>query len=159
MGLGEWLKGFRSLHLRFKDGQLAPEEVKTYRAGRDELAKALLAAQHVAVRAGETPRRQLRVTRALQADLDLGREKVRAMTLDVSAGGFGALMARPPVLGDQLKVSLRLPGQYPVASVARVVDVRAQPGNARVAFAFVNLDPVEQERLETWVFDVVLDQL
>ena len=159
MGLADWLKEFRQLHERYKRGQVVGTELATYRGGRDELARALLAAQHVLVKQGEVPRRQLRVARALQAEVDFGKEKVRAMTLDVSPGGFAALMARPPVPGDQVKVSLRLPGQDPVTGVALVVDVKVQPGNARASFAFRPLPEAEAERLETFVFDAVLDQL
>ena len=61
--------------------------------------------------------------------------------------------------GAGAKVSLRIPGQDPVACVARVVDVKVLPGNARAAFAFVGLPPAEVERLETFVFDSVLEQL
>jgi len=43
--------------------------------------------------------------------------------------------------------------------VARVVDVKVLPGNARAAFAFTGLSADEVERLETFVFDCVLDQL
>jgi hypothetical protein len=159
MGLVDWLKSFRALHARAKGGALNPTELAGYRAGRDELARALLAAQQVMMKPGELPRRQLRAARALQVDIDFGKDKLRAMTLDVSAGGFGALLARPPVPGDAARVSLRLPGQEPIAGVARVADVRVQPGNARVAFAFTGLGGDEVERLETFVFDSVLDQL
>jgi hypothetical protein len=159
MGLADWLKTFRALHARAKSGALAGADLAAYRAGRDELARALLAAQQVMMKPGELPRRQLRAARALQVDLDFGKDKLRAMTLDVSAGGFAALLARPPVPGDAARVSVRLPGQDPVSSVARVADVKIQPGNARVSFAFTGLEPDEVERLETFVFDAVLDQL
>jgi hypothetical protein len=159
MGLGEWLKGFRAQHQQARQGTLSAEEQKSYRAARDELARALLVAQHVMVKPGEVARRQLRVARALQVEIDFGKEKVRAMTLDVSAGGFGALLARSPVPGDQMKFSLRLPGQDPLAGVVQVMDVKVQPGNARAAFAFRGLPERELERLETFVFDAVLEQL
>jgi hypothetical protein len=159
MGLGEWLKGFRGMHQRAAQGNLSAEEQKAYRAGRDELARALLAAQRVMVKPGEVARRQLRVARAIQVEIDFGKEKVRALTLDLSVGGFGVLLGRPPIPGDQMKFSLRLPGQDPLAGVAQVMDVRLQPGNARAAFAFRDLPEREAERLETFVFDSVLDQL
>lgn len=156
---GAWLKSFRVLHAKAKASTLAPGELATYRGQRDELAKALLAAQQLMLKASEAPRRQLRAARALQLDFDLPREKLRAMTLDVSAGGFGALLSRPPTPGDQLRCTLRLPGQEPVAGVVRVVDVKVLPGNARAAFAWVGLSATDAERLETLVFDTVLDQL
>jgi hypothetical protein len=159
MNLGEWLKSFRSLHARFKAGELTPTEVATYRLGRDELARALLAAQQVAMKKTEVPRRQIRVARALQLDIDLGKDKIRGMTLDISAGGFGALLARPPTLGDAVKFSIRLPGQEAVSGAARVVDAKVLPGNVRAAFSFMNLTPQDAERVETFVFDALLEQI
>lgn len=159
MGFGNWLSAFRALHQRAKEGKLSAEERDTYRNGRDELARAMLAAQQVMLRTGEVPRRQLRVARALQVDIDLPKQKVKGMTQDVSPGGFGLLLATPPQPGDQLRCALRLPGQEPVAGVARVADVKVLPGNARASFAWVNLGAAEAERLETFVFDVVLQQL
>ncbi len=159
MGFGDWLRAFRALHQRAKEGKLSAEEQATYRDGRDELARALLAAQQVMLRTGEVPRRQLRVARALQVDIDLAKTKVKGMTQDVSPGGFGLLLATTPPPGDQLRCSLRLPGQEPVNGVARVADVKVLPGNARAAFAWVNLPVADTERLETFVFDAVLQQL
>lgn len=159
MGFGEWLGAFRALHQRAKEGKLDAEELAAYRQGRDELARALLAAQQVMLRTGEVPRRQMRAARALQVDLEMGKQKVKGMTQDVSAGGFGMLLATPPQPGDQLRCSLRLPGQDPVAGVARVADVKVLPGNARASFAWVNLPTADADRLETFVFDSVLQQL
>jgi hypothetical protein len=156
---GAWLKTFRALHARARAGALPDGELAGCRAQRDELAKALLAAQQIMLKGGESPRRQLRAARAVQLVLDLPQEKVRALTLDVSAGGFGALLPKPLTPGDQLRCTLRLPGQEPVAGVVRVVDVKVQPGNARAAFAWVNLPAADAERLEMLVFDTVLDQL
>jgi len=159
VGFGDWLKAFRALHQRAREGKLSADEQATYRNGRDELARALLAAQQVMLRSGEVPRRQLRVARALQVDIELPKQKLKGMTQDVSPGGFGVLLATPPQPGDQLRCSLRLPGQEPVAAVARVADVKVLPGNARAAFAWVNLAAADAERLETFVFDAVLQQL
>lgn len=159
MSLAGWLKSFRALHDRAKAGSLPPAELAAYRAGRDELARAMLAAQQVMMKPGELPRRQLRASRALPVDIYSGHDRVRAVTLDVSAGGFGALIARPPLPGDPVKLSLRLPDQEPIVCEARAVDVKMLPGNARASFAFIGLDADDVERLETYVFDCVLDQL
>ena len=159
MGAEIWLKRFRALHASAKRGALDAGELESYRSGRDELARALLAAQNATVRAGESPRRQLRAALALQVEIESGKEKVKAMTLDVSAGGMGLLLAKPPLLGDLLKVSLRLPSQEPVSGLARVVDVKVLPGNARAALAWAGLPPDEVERLELLVFDRVLEQM
>ena len=157
--LTEWLKSFRELHERARKGQLGKAEESIYRAGRDELARALLGAQRLTVKPGETPRQALRVARALQVDLDLLTSSARAITIDLSTGGFSCLLARAPMLGDEVSFSLRIPGAEPLAGKARVADVKSQQGNVRAAFQFHGLEPAERERMELFVFDTVLAQL
>jgi hypothetical protein len=159
MGLSEWLKGFRTLHEKAKQGGLTGRDLTHYQAARDELARALLAAQHISLQPGRKPRRVLRVARALQADLEFHDGNERAMTLDVSPGGFSALLSRPPRVDDEVTVSLRIPGGEPIKSSARVLEVKQQVGNVRACFAFAGLDEAEVDRLEMFVFDAVLGQL
>jgi PilZ domain-containing protein len=159
MGFADWLRQFRALHEKAKAGALMGADLSAYRSGRDELARALLAAQRMALPSGVRPRQALRVPRALQADLQFPDGDVRAMTVDVSAGGFAALMAKPPKVGEELKVALRIPGGEPLRSDARVIEVRAQVGNARASFQLVGLEEADAERLELLVFDAVLAQL
>ncbi len=159
MSLADWLAAFRELHERARRGELAPQESADYRAGRDELARALLAAQHLGLRPGETPRQALRVARALQVDLETATSRVRAMTIDISVGGFSALLAKPPPLDEEVKYALRLPATEPMEGAAHVVGVKAQPGNVRVCFAFEDVSENDRERLELLIFDTVLAQL
>jgi hypothetical protein len=159
MGLADWLKGFRELHGQAKRQGLSGRDLTAYQAARDELARALLAAQHVALQAGQRPRRALRVARALQADLDFHDGHWRALTVEVGAGGFAVLLDKPPKVNDEIKVALRVPGGEPLRADARVVEVKVQPGNARACFQFVALSEDEVERLEMFVFDAVLEQL
>jgi PilZ domain-containing protein len=158
-GLSDWLRAFRQLHEKARRAPLGGEELETYRAGRDELARALLAAQRLSLRPGETPRRALRVARALQVDLDLVTSRERAVTIDLSTGGFSCLLAKAPPVGDEIGFSLRLPASDPLAGRARVQDVKVLPGNVRVSFSFVNQGEDEKERIEMFVFDTVLAQL
>jgi len=158
-GLSEWLIAFRQMHEKARRDQLQGRELAAYRDGRDELARALLAAQRLALRAGETPRRALRVARALQLDLDLGTSRERAVTIDLSTGGFSCLLAKAPPVGEEVGFSLRMPASEPLAGRARVQDVKALPGNVRVSFAFVNQTEAEKEHVELFVFDTVLAQL
>jgi hypothetical protein len=159
MGLADWLKGFRELHAQARRQALSGRDLTAYQGARDELARALLAAQHVALQPGQRPRRTLRIARALQADLDFHDGHARALTLEVGSGGFAALLARPPKVNDELKVTLRVPGGEPLQADARVVEVKVLPGNARACFQFVALSEGEAERLELFVFDAVLEQL
>jgi hypothetical protein len=158
-GLAQWLLEFRQLHEKARRGQLRDREAQVYRDGRDELARALLAAQRLTLRPGEIPRRALRVARAMQVDLDLATSRERAVTIDISTGGFSCLLAKGPPVGDEAGFSIRLPASEPLAGRARVTDARAAPGNVRVSFQFVNQSDADKERLELFVFDTVLAQL
>ena len=160
MGLAEWLKSFRELHEKARLQQLAGSELQTYRAGRVELARALIATQRLTLKPGETPRHVLRVSHALQINLELAPENLRALTIDLSIGGFSCLLGRTLALNQEVKLALRLPGREdPLVGKARVVGVKPQAGNVRVSFAFVGLSEEQRERLELVVFDVVLAQL
>ena len=44
MDFGRWIREFRQLHEQAKGGQLDAAGVKIHQAGRDELARAMLAA-------------------------------------------------------------------------------------------------------------------
>jgi len=158
VSLAEWLKGFRELHERARGGQLSKAELETYRGARDELARALLSAQRLTVKPGETPRQSLRVARALQVDLDLLTSTARAITIDLSTGGFACLLAKAPS-GDEFGFSLRLPGAEALTGKVRVADVKPQQGNVRISFQFCGLSAEDRERVELFVFDTVLSQI
>jgi hypothetical protein len=159
VSLAEWMRGFRDLHERMRTGKLSREEAEIYRAARDELARALLSAQRLTVKPGETPRAALRVARALQVDLDLITSSARAITIDLCTGGFACLLAKAPSMGDEVGFSLRLPGTEPLTGKVRVADVKAQQGNVRVSFQFSGMTSEERERVEMFVFDTVLAQI
>jgi hypothetical protein len=157
--LSEWISAFRELHERARRGALTPSELVAYRSGRDELARALLAAQRLTLKSGETPRQALRVARALQVELDLPTARQRALTIDVSTGGFSVLLDRGPPVGDDMGISLRLPAADPVVCRARIIDARPQGAHVRVAARFEGMPAGDRERLELFVFDTVLAQL
>jgi len=158
-GLAEWLLAFRALHEKARRGALSDRDRSVYRTGRDELARALLAAQRLTVRPGETARRSLRVGRALQVDLELGTVRERTVTIDVSTGGFSCVLPDAPPVGGEAGYSLRLPASDPLGGRARVQDVKILQGTARVSLAFLDTSEEDRERLEAFVFDTVLAQL
>src|SRR5512140_2842188 len=110
LSLADWLKSFRAIHERARTNKLSVDELREYRAARDELARALLSAQRLTVKPGETPRSSLRVARALQVALDMLTASARAITVDLCTGGFACLLAKAPSMGDEVGFSLRLPG-------------------------------------------------
>lgn len=159
MDLAQWLSAFRALHEKAKRGTLEPADERDYRAGREELARALVAAQHLTLQPGQSPRQALRVARALQVDLESPVRNDRLTTFDLSLGGFSALLARAPMSDEALTATLRLPGMEPMVAPVTVAGMKAQPGNVRVSFAFGKLEGPVAERLELAIFDAVLSSL
>ncbi len=159
MGLGEWLDNFRELHERARGGKLNERELRGYHEGRDELATALIAAQRLTLDPALPPRESLRVARAVQVDLALPGGKERCMTLDLSLSGFAAMMGKPPLLHQDLEVTLRMPDGVPLEAHALVQGARRQGASHRVSFAFKQLTPADADRLGFVVFDVALSLL
>src|SRR5512137_250914 len=159
MSLRDWLVRFKAQHEQARGGTLTADGMADYRAGRDELARALLGAQVAQLRPGETPRQVLRVARALQADLEWSVDRVRVVTQDLSAGGFSALLAKAPPTDEEVKVQLRLPGAEMLSARAKVVGAQAQPASVRVSFAFSQMGAAERDKVEFVVFDTVLSQI
>lgn len=158
MGLAEWLRAFRSLHQRALKGELQGALAAEYRAGCDELARALIAAQKLSLAPGQAPRQVLRVARALQVDLSAKSGSFRAMTLDISAAGFSVLLGKIPAHEEHTAV-LRVPGAQPIVAQVRPGEAKQQPGNLRIAFLFQALPETERQRLEMLVIDTALSQL
>ncbi len=160
MSFGDWLRVFRALHEKAKQGALSKEDAETYRGGCDELARALMAAQKLSPAPYEAPRHALRVARALQVELESPVSRVRAMTVDVGVGGFSALLAKAPQAGEELKATLRIPdGRAPLVAQVVPAESRPQPGVTRAVFAFRNLSDADRALLETLVIDTALSQL
>ncbi len=155
-GLADWLRNFRDLHERARQGALKQGEHATYLTRRDELARAMLAAHKLTLKPGETPRRALRVARALQVDIEVRGMSQRTVTLDLSTAGFSAMLARPPALGELVGVTLRLPGAESLACRARVTEVKPLSGSIRIAAQYLDLSAADLERLEMFVIDTVL---
>ena len=159
MSLKDWLVRFKAQHEQARAGALSGDGLAAYRAGRDELARALLGAQAASLKAGEVPRQALRVARALQADLEWSVDRVRAVTQEISVGGFSALLTKAPPTDEEIKFSLRLPGAEVVGGRAKVVGALPQPAVVRVSFMFQGLGAVEREKVEFAVFDTVLQNI
>jgi hypothetical protein len=159
MALADWLRVFRTLHERAKKGELKGADSDDYRAGCDELARALMAAQKLTVKPGEAPRHALRVPCALQVNLETPVSSGRAMTIDVSVGGFSVLLAKAPPPGEEQTATLRIPGGAPLVAAAVPGEIKQHAGNLRVHFEFKKLPDADRARLEMLVIDTALSQL
>jgi len=158
MGLRDWVKEFGVLHAQARIGALTLPERQKYLAGREELAAALLAAQRLELKDGMMARQSVRVQRTLPADITVDGVHERGMTLDISVGGFAAMLGPNAKVGDHAQVAIKLPGgEGLLESGASVVNVRPHGGVFRVSFAFVDMPAAARERLGFLIFDVVLE--
>ncbi len=159
MGLADWLRVFRSLHERAKKNELKGADADDYRAACDELARALMAAQKLALKPGEVPRHVLRVPRALQVTLDDKVSAQRAMTVELSVAGFSVLLAKAPIHGEELTATIRIPGAEPLTAPVKAGDARQMGGTVRVSFLFGKLPDPARAQLELLVIDTALQSL
>jgi hypothetical protein len=159
MELKRWLDEFSRLHAKARKGDLSPGEHVHYKQQRDELARALVTAQRLTVLPGQTPRQALRVTRALQVDLELATGRVRAMTQNISTGGFGALLGQMPKENESIGFTLKQPGSpESIVGRCRVRDIQTRTGSHFVSFMFEDLPDESRERIEMTIFDTVMEQ-
>lgn len=156
----EWLKEFRALHEKARKDELTGDIRQRYYAAREELATAVIKAQGLTRPEGSSSRQAFRVAQAFMLELRLNDERVAAVTLDVSMGGFSTLIAQAPELNSAVSFSMKLPGGGdPISGAAKLVTVKKQPGNARASFAFERVSEPELARLEFVLFDCVLARM
>jgi hypothetical protein len=159
VNLAQWVSAFKALHEKAKAGPISDAEALDYRAGRDALARALVAAQGLTRQPGQAPREALRVACVLQVELESRVRSERLATSELSPGGFSARMARAPAPDEELTATMRVPGVEPVVARVRVAGAKVQQGSVLVSFAFMKLEGASAERLEMAIFDVVLAQM
>ena len=160
MGLQDWVENFRGMHNRARDGKLDERELGRYLEAREELAQALVGAQKISLRPGESARSALRVPKAMQVDISVPGGKQRAMTLDVSANGFSAMLGIGLPVGERHDIVLKMPGGAPpLEAQASVAGTKRQGSTYRVSYEFAKLSPEQGEQLMYLVFDAALDAL
>jgi hypothetical protein len=159
MGLADWLRVFRSLHERARKHELRGADADDYRAGCDELARALIAAQKLSLRPGEVPRHTLRVARALQVTLETPVSTVRATTVEISVAGFSTLLAKAPPANEEQTATIRVPGTEPIVATVVPGETKLMGGTVRVAFQYLKLTDAAREQLELLVIDTALSNL
>ncbi|HVG61913.1 MAG TPA: PilZ domain-containing protein [Hyalangium sp.] len=160
MSVNGWLQEFRALHKRARQKQLNEEDKRLYLQAREQFARALTAAQGMTLRPGEMARQTFRVAQAMQIELSLNSGIIRAMTLDISKGGFSVVLGKPPAENEMVGYTLKMPeGADSIIGRAQLVASRKQIGNYRLSFSFQSMSEYDQERLETVLFDAALSRI
>jgi hypothetical protein len=155
----EWLNRLEALHVRRRDGEALPEaDLAWYRTARSSLLTAAVEIQ-ARMSASDGPKRtSIRVSRPVQVLLEAAGWHEPTVTVDLSTGGFAALLEAPPPVSEWIKATLILPGGPLVATVS-VVDQRASAGLVRLAFAFAEPSEALRARVEDAMVDGLLEQL
>ena len=153
----QWIAGFRQQHTSHKAEPLAGEELTTYLAMREELARSLLAAQGLTVPAGQNARRHFRVAQVFPVELN---NLYQSVTRDISRAGFSAVVQGAFKDGERVAFALTLArGVEPLTGSANVVSSMRLQGSSRVSFCIDHLAEAGAERLECALFDAVLARL
>jgi hypothetical protein len=159
MDRNEWLGKLELLHAKARGSEdLEPAERAWYREARDLLMRGAVERYNAWLAEGERARRAVRIERALPVVLEAKGTSHRAVTMDLGAGGFAAILDQEPPAGAVFTAHLALPdGDL----VARVIASPAATRSAvhRVSFA---LDPEAheaRERMEDFLLDELLPRL
>jgi hypothetical protein len=154
--LVDWMAAFRALHEQARRGKLDSHAVARYEQDREVLAKALLIAQRLSVKPGQSARQTLRVHLALPVKLVFGDRREQTTTLDLGLGGFAALLPKSVRVLERPEFTLTLRAGKSVSGRAKVVNVQRKGQPYRVAFSFEDLPPAEAQRIGLEVFDAAL---
>jgi hypothetical protein len=154
----ELFRRFRELHELHKLGLLSPEEAQEYRRLRDELYSALMQAQQLKTRLGETARQTVRVAAAKKIELTFEGRVLGTMTCEIGVEGVAAFVDADLPIGSSCDFVLSV-GGHPLPGQAYVVAcVRHGSGGVthRASFALEAMSHDDRARLETAVLDAAL---
>jgi len=150
----------RLLHAKARAGVLTPEEVERYRAAREEVNGALMAAQHLLAQPNAKARRAFRGICERDIEIEPARGVHKSRTLGFSVGGFSALLDIPLDEHEKIGFALWLRGaKEPLHGHAICRGMKHVGQKWRCAFEFDGLGPREAERLEMEVIDLELEML
>ncbi len=147
---------FRELHEDYKGGAYkSPDALKFYDTERDAFMAAMLQAQQLTLRAGQSLRQALRVNREERLVVVLGPRREGSLTIDIGMGGFAAMMG-PFAAHIICDFELGSPPDA-ITGRARVINSMKLPnGSYRTSFQLTTLEDDHRRRLETMVVDTAL---
>ena len=159
MTIREAIVRFRELHQEFKAGAFkSPDARKFYESERDDFFAALVTAQQLGLRPGQSPRQSLRLTREERLVVILGPRREGTLTLDLGIGGFAALVG-PLAAHITCDFELGAPPDVLRGKARVVASVKQPDGSVRTSFQILSMPPEDKQKLETLVVDAVLESL
>jgi hypothetical protein len=146
----------RDLHQRAKRGGLTPDEQAEYVEAKDTLSRALGAAQDARLEHGQVPRGSFRAAMVLKVEVTFDEGSHKTATMDVSTGGFSALLGISPSVGTEATFQMSLKGKETLGGTVTVAGAVKERSLNRLSFAFKNLSGENAARLEDALLDAVL---
>lgn len=149
---------FRTLHEKARRGVLSRAERHEYHAVRERLSSLLCAGQRVTLLAGQRARTSFRLSTVWPLILEFDGKAEKTNTMDLSFGGFSAVIDRAIAVSSIVPFRMKLPSE-PIEGLARVVGGRALLEHFRASFAFASIEPNARELLDFAIADAVLAHL
>jgi hypothetical protein len=148
---------FRELHEKARKRAFTGDDRSRYETVRDQISAVLCAGQSSALLAGQTPRQSFRLATVWPLLVDHAGKSEKTSTMDLSSGGFSAILERVIPTSSRVQFAMKLPRPYPlVRGPARVVGGRMVLDTFRASFAFEPLEPNAREQLDFAIADAVL---
>jgi len=157
MGVIQFLDELRALHVKARRGELAESEKPTYRQAREEFEKAIVVVQGLTL--GKDVRRSFRIAVTLPVELQMHYGYVVTQSLDLSVGGFSAMMPHPMGADELPSYTMELPEGKVLAGQVRLASQRPVGDKHRVSFAFTDNTEWQTEELEMLLIDMVLERV
>lgn len=157
MGVIQFLDELRALHAKARRGELAESEKPAYRQAREQFERAMVLAQGLTL--GRDVRRSFRVATALPVELQMHYGYVVTKSLDLSVGGFSAMMPHPMGADELPSYTMELPQGMVLAGQVRLASQRQVGDKHRVSFAFTDNTEWQTEELEMLLIDAALERV
>jgi c-di-GMP-binding flagellar brake protein YcgR len=146
------------MHERKKQGSLSASEQQTYADLQEAFARAVLAVQGLTC-VSASARQTFRVAVMLRIEIMSAGRVWKVATIDLSAGGFSAVLDHKPDRNRKFDFAVVLRKEDVLRGSARVVGARDDGSGSRVSFAFEALDAADQTKLEDFLYDSALARL
>jgi len=149
---------FRELHEKARKGALNKIEQASYRLVRERLSALLCAGQQLSSKPGLRPRQSFRLATVWPLVIEHDGVSESTSTMDLSYGGFSAVLDRVLPNATRVRFAMRLPAEK-IGGQARLVGGRAVLDHFRASFAFDTLEPAARDILDFAISDAVLAHL
>ncbi len=146
----------KHLHATHKGLPLSGGDRARYEQLRNDLARAFVSAQKVAVRTGQTAWQAASVPCAVKLTVTVAKAMHRTLTIDLSPNGLSGLVGTRIDTGTPCEFSLELPNAMPIRGSAHAVSAAPYGSGSstyRLVLTFDRVSASDRSRLEILLLD------